>query len=114
MAETLEVRDNQAEHRYEIELDGAVAYAEYRPVEGAVILPHTDVPESFEGRGVGSTLARYALDEARAKHLKVIPPVSSSRATWRAIPSTTTSCTRLTGRNWASAAEQSLTGRGVV
>lgn len=68
-----DVVDNTAEHQFEIELDGRKAFAEYRLVHGAVILPHTVVPEAFEGKGIASRLARYAMQYARDRDLKVIP-----------------------------------------
>jgi predicted GNAT family acetyltransferase len=69
----LAVVDNTADHRFEIALDGDVAFAEYRLVHGAIILPHTVVPEAFEGKGVAGRLARYAMQYARDHDLKVIP-----------------------------------------
>lgn len=76
MSETpdaLEVVDNTTDHRFEVRLGGNVAFAEYRLVAGGIILPHTEVPEAFEGKGVGSRLARYAMAYARERNLKVIP-----------------------------------------
>jgi predicted GNAT family acetyltransferase len=73
MSEALEVVNNEAEHRFEVALGGDVAFAEYRLVHGAVILPHTVVPPAFEGKGVASRLARYAMQYARDHELKVIP-----------------------------------------
>ncbi|MDB5443958.1 MAG: acetyltransferase [Phenylobacterium sp.] len=72
-SDALEVVDNAAAHRFEISLDGQTAFAEYSLVHGAVILPHTVVPEAFEGKGVGSRLAAYAMQYARDHELKVIP-----------------------------------------
>jgi predicted GNAT family acetyltransferase len=34
---------------------------------------HTEVPEAHEGKGIGTTLIRFALDAARERGLKVIP-----------------------------------------
>jgi len=34
---------------------------------------HTEVPDAIEGRGVGSALARTALNDARANGLTVVP-----------------------------------------
>lgn len=69
----VQVTNNTAEHRFEVNLEGQVAYAEYSLVEHGLILPHTVVPEAFEGKGVGSALARTALGYARDHALKVIP-----------------------------------------
>jgi hypothetical protein len=75
MAEPLDVVMNEATHRFEATLDGEVAFTEYRlhPDHGYVTLPHTVVPPAFEGRGVGSALAKAALGYAREHGLKVKP-----------------------------------------
>ncbi|MFZ5720990.1 MAG: GNAT family N-acetyltransferase [Pseudomonadota bacterium] len=72
MAE-FDVVNNTADHRFEVKLEGEVAFAEYQLVAHGIILPHTVVPEAFEGRGVASALARAALGYAREHDLKVIP-----------------------------------------
>jgi predicted GNAT family acetyltransferase len=70
---TGEVRNNSAESRYELDVDGAVAIAEYRLHDGRVTFTHTEVPDALEGRGIGSRLIKGALDDARAGGLKVVP-----------------------------------------
>lgn len=69
----VQVMMNEAERRFEVKLDGDIAFAEYRLVDHGIILPHTVVPEAFEGKGVGSALAKTALGYAREHGLKVIP-----------------------------------------
>jgi predicted GNAT family acetyltransferase len=69
----VEVTNNTERHRFELNLDGEVAFAEYNLVDHGIILPHTLVPESFEGKGVASALAKTALGYAREHGLKVIP-----------------------------------------
>ena len=70
----IETRDVPERGRYEITLDGEVAGVAYYSVgEGEITLKHTEVDDSFEGRGLGSHLARTVLDEARARGLKVVP-----------------------------------------
>jgi uncharacterized protein len=68
------VEDNPARSRYEIRLDGEVAGAIYYRLEGDVILlDHTEVEDRFEGRGLGSQLARGTLDDLRSRGLGVLP-----------------------------------------
>lgn len=73
MSQGIEVLDNAGARRFEVHLDGETAFAEYRLVQGAIILPHTVVPKILEGGGIGSRLATTALAYAREKDLKVIP-----------------------------------------
>ncbi|WP_394763870.1 GNAT family N-acetyltransferase [Phenylobacterium sp.] len=73
MTETPPVVRNDATHRFEVSLDGETAFAEYHPHEGYITLPHTVVPPAFEGKGVGSALARAALSYAREQGLTVKP-----------------------------------------
>jgi uncharacterized protein len=67
------VRDNTRSHRFELDVDGHVAKAWYRLSPGEITFTHTEVPDALAGRGVGSRLAKGALDAARAAGLKVIP-----------------------------------------
>jgi predicted GNAT family acetyltransferase len=69
----IDVVNNSSASRYEATLDGELGYAEYQMEEGRIIFPHTVVPPAIEGQGVASELARVALDDARAKGLKVVP-----------------------------------------
>jgi predicted GNAT family acetyltransferase len=70
----LEIVDNVADGRYEARLDGkAAGLIDYRPKDGWIIFDHTEVFPEFEGRGVGSRLAKAALDDVRARSLKLNP-----------------------------------------
>lgn len=66
------VADNTSLNRYEIAVDGEVAFLTYRRRNDHVLLVHTEVPEVFRGRGYGSVLAKHALDEARKAGKQVI------------------------------------------
>lgn len=68
-----EVRDDAAEHRYELTVDGQTAIAAYRREGDVVAFVHTLVPPALEGRGIGSTLVKGALDDVRRQGLKVLP-----------------------------------------
>lgn len=68
------VRDRPEELRYEIEVDGEVAgFIMYRRSPDVITLVHTDVDPKWEGHGVGSELVQSALDDLRARGLKVRP-----------------------------------------
>ena len=62
-----------ARHRFEMDLDGGVAYSNYRRDGNVLTILHTEVPAALNGRGIGSALARGILDLARAQGLKVVP-----------------------------------------
>ncbi len=56
--------NDTAQHRYEARIDGGLAgYLEYQLTDEIAVISHTEVPAAFEGRGVGSALARHALDD---------------------------------------------------
>lgn len=66
--------DNQSASRYELRRAGAVAaQADYELQDGAVVLTHTEVQPAYEGQGMGSELAKFALDDIRKRGLKVVP-----------------------------------------
>lgn len=67
-----EVRDNSARHRFELDVDGHTAFAEYRREAGTITFVHTEVPPELGGRGVGSRLAKGALDIVRGEGLTVV------------------------------------------
>jgi predicted GNAT family acetyltransferase len=71
--EDVDVVNNEAAQRYEAYVDGRLAVITYQRRGDRIIFIHTEVPEALEGHGIAGTMARVALDEARARGLKVIP-----------------------------------------
>jgi predicted GNAT family acetyltransferase len=67
-----EVRNNPEQNHFELEVEGHTAIAVYALSAGVITFTHTEVPSALEGRGIGSKLARGALDAARAQGLKVM------------------------------------------
>ncbi|WP_036287415.1 GNAT family N-acetyltransferase [Methylocystis sp. ATCC 49242] len=65
------VRDNPARSRFELEIDGAIALAEYRVDDGVMTFFHTETPPALQGRGAASKLIHEALLTARERGLKV-------------------------------------------
>jgi predicted GNAT family acetyltransferase len=69
----IQVTHDQAASRFAAELDGETAVAEYQRAGREVRFTHTEVPPLFEGRGVGSRLAKTALDWAVGEQLAIVP-----------------------------------------
>jgi predicted GNAT family acetyltransferase len=67
------VRDNVAARRFELDADGALAVASYRLDGDTIAFTHTEVPPRLQGRGIASRLVRGALENARARGLRVRP-----------------------------------------
>lgn len=68
-----QVRDAKERHRFELEVEGHIAFSTYERANGIVTVIHTEVPPALGGRGVGSALARGLLDLIRAEGSKVVP-----------------------------------------
>ncbi|MCW2983467.1 MAG: N-acetyltransferase [Conexibacter sp.] len=74
MDTAIAVRDDQARERYEITADGEVAgFTQYRLRPGLIAFVHTEIDPRFEGQGLASRLIGFALDDARARELAVLP-----------------------------------------
>ena len=70
------VRHNPAACRYEAEVEGHLAVAEYALEGDRIVLTHTFVPPELRGRGVAEKLVRTALEEARRAGRRVVPQCS--------------------------------------
>jgi uncharacterized protein len=71
----LEITRNDSEQRYEARVDGELAGIAAFQMDGdRIVFTHTEVDDRFEGQGIGSQLARHALDDVRARgSLRVVP-----------------------------------------
>lgn len=67
------VVDNAEAGRFEMDVEGHTAFAEYRRIDNSIVVTHTEVPRELRGRGVGQALARGVLDTIRAQGADVIP-----------------------------------------
>jgi predicted GNAT family acetyltransferase len=66
------VRDNPALSRFELDVEGGLAFANYRRAPGTVIITHTETPRALRGRGIASELVQGALQLIRADGNKVV------------------------------------------
>jgi uncharacterized protein len=69
----LNIVHNEAAERFEMLVDGLRALLTYRRFPDRIVFLHAEVPPSLEGQGLAGKLTRFALDFARANHLRVVP-----------------------------------------
>ncbi len=78
-----QVVDNPAASRYELAVDGQVAFALYRRDGPTLIIRHVQAPPSLRGKGVAGRLMQGIMEIARAEGLRV-RPLCSYAAAWLA------------------------------
>ena len=66
------VRDNKSRQRFELDVEGTMAFANYRLAQDKVIITHTETPLALRGGGIASRLVKGALEMIRADGLKVV------------------------------------------
>ncbi len=88
MSATVVVTDNRDASRLEASVDGDIAELIYRLRAGRLVLIHTGVPPSLEGRGVGGKLVQAAIDWAGRDGLVVVPLCPFARGWLKRHPDT--------------------------
>lgn len=75
MSDEITVQDNPGQSRYEARIGGVLAgFTAYQLADDRITFVHTEVDTKFEGKGVGSAIARHALDDVRSRgSLTVVP-----------------------------------------
>jgi predicted GNAT family acetyltransferase len=72
--EDIRIWDDTDNHRYVLEVDGQRAgMAVYHLRGGRHFFVHTEVDDEYSGRGLGSRLVKYALDDVQEAGGKVVP-----------------------------------------
>lgn len=69
------MRHDPENDRYVVEVDGEIAgYTEYHLRGGShYFFYHTELFDGYAGQGIGSKLARFALDDVRSKEGMIVP-----------------------------------------
>jgi predicted GNAT family acetyltransferase len=69
-----EIRENAAEHSFEIWVGDELAGKTVHEGHGSTLsFVHTEIDSRFEGQGLGSILIRGALDSVKARGVMVLP-----------------------------------------
>lgn len=78
--------DNTAESRFELHVDGHLAVADYRRVDGVLTLPHVEADMPLRGTGAAGRLMEHVVAAARDEGAKIRPLCSYAVAWMRRHP----------------------------
>ena len=83
MSDEIAVRNNTDLNRYEARIGGVLAgFSVYELSTGSIAFVHTEVATKFEGKGVGSAIARFALDDVQAGDGRSVIPLCPFIKAW--------------------------------
>ena len=64
---------NVGTQRYELVVDGHVAFIDYKQKEEVVYLIHTEVPPALQGKGIAAELVEKTLQHIENHHEQLVP-----------------------------------------
>ena len=78
-----EIRNNTDQHRFELEEDGLLAFADYRLKGAQLVIPHVEADPALRGAGAAGRLMEGVVAHARQEGLKIVPLCSYAAAFMR-------------------------------
>ncbi len=75
------LRDNTADSRYEMDVDGETTFARYRKEDGVLTILWVEAPPALRGSGAAGRLMKLVAQEARDQKWRVVP-VCGYAAAW--------------------------------
>ena len=67
------ITDNRDQGRFELDVGGQIAYANYRRQGPTLVIPYVYAPPPLRGTGASGRLMRGVMELARDEGLKVLP-----------------------------------------
>ncbi|KRA64744.1 acetyltransferase [Caulobacter sp. Root655] len=64
---------NPAHSRYELEVDGLIAFADYQRSGQTLVIPHVEAAPALRGTGAAGRLMARVAETARAEGMKIVP-----------------------------------------
>jgi len=69
----LPLKVNAAAHQLQLDVDGHIAFIDYKLVNQELFLIHTEVPDELRGKGIANTIIVKALQYAKDNNYKIVP-----------------------------------------
>lgn len=69
----VKIVNNTEQQRFELPVEGFIAFIDYQMENGAYALIHTEVPEALGGRGIGRVLVAKTLNYLEGSGARIIP-----------------------------------------
>lgn len=70
---TVPLIKNETKRRFEIEIDGHIAFIDYKDYGSQIALVHTEVPELLGGRGVAAALVEKTFNYLKEQNQLLLP-----------------------------------------
>ena len=67
------MKNNTSQNRFELEIDGHIAFATYSMNGNVATIPHVFAPVELRGTGAAGKLMQGIMDYAKANNLKINP-----------------------------------------
>lgn len=64
---------NPAKSRYELEVDGRIAFADYQRSGSRLVIPHVEADPALRGTGAAGRLMGKVAETARSEGMKIVP-----------------------------------------
>jgi uncharacterized protein len=74
------ITNNIEKQRYELDVEGHLAIADYHITGNQMAITHVFVPDELRGKGVAAQVMKAVVDDANAKKLSIIPICSYAAA----------------------------------
>ncbi len=71
--QNLELTKNEANHRFELEVNGFIAFIDYKERNSVMTLIHTEAPPELQGTGSARSLVEKTLQYLEANQYTLIP-----------------------------------------
>jgi len=68
-----QLKINAESHQLELEIQGSIAFIEYKLSGNTLFLIHTEVPTALEGKGVAGAIVQKTLQYAKDNNYKIVP-----------------------------------------